>query len=178
MRAGSDQLSIIVTNLSSDFFSDLSKKEQFERVFREFDMLATFQYLSSFRRVRVNFRTADAAENARQCVNDREIVGCHVNCYHIQVRCGSVDGLADRDGYLHPPLREKNYLVSPPSSPPDDWLQAMEARPAVDESDLLAAMARLTPGEHEIHSGSSEDSHPNIVLHVAEGAAPSASRRQ
>ena len=48
-------------------------------------------------------------------------------------------------GYLHVPPVTRQYLISPPASPPVGWEQPHEGKPVVD-LELLAAMAQLLPG--------------------------------
>ena len=52
----------------------------------------------------------------------------------------------DEDAYLHVPPLEKQFLISPPASPPVGWEQPKEDKPVVDY-DLLTAMASLSPGK-------------------------------
>lgn len=60
----------------------------------------------------------------------------------------------------------KQYLISPPSSPPLGWQQAEESEPHLINHDLLAALANLNPGEvHEIHAPS--ENQPGILVHTA-----------
>lgn len=73
------------------------------------------------------------------------------------------------DQYLRAPALTKQFLISPPASPPVGWEPRDEGEPLVNY-DLLAAIANLTPGEaHEIHPPT--DSHPGIVVHVCEESA-------
>jgi hypothetical protein len=52
----------------------------------------------------------------------------------------------EEDSHLHVPPLEKQFLISPPTSPPVGWEQPKEDKPAVDY-DLLSAMASLSPGK-------------------------------
>jgi hypothetical protein len=47
--------------------------------------------------------------------------------------------------YLLPPKPEKQFLISPPSSPPDGWESVNEKQPTINY-DLIAAINSLAPG--------------------------------
>lgn len=49
------------------------------------------------------------------------------------------------DQHLHPPALTKQFLISPPASPPIGWQPREEGEPLVNH-DLLAAIANLSAG--------------------------------
>lgn len=53
--------SLIVTNIHTEVFHSEELKAEMEKVFREFSDNVTFQWLKSFRRLRVNYDTALSA---------------------------------------------------------------------------------------------------------------------
>lgn len=151
---------IIVTNLDLEFFDNESRKQEFEAIFRSYDAEATFNYLKSFRRARVNFSSPEATVAARLERHNTELCGQCVKCYFARIP------KTLSEGGLLPPKPEKMFLISPPCSPPVGWEQHPESEPVINY-ELLEALSRLSPGgTHEVQPAS--DSIPGIVVHVCE----------
>lgn len=64
---------------------NLTFQVEFESLFRKYDETASFLYLRSFRRARVNFSTPEMAATARIHLHELELFGKRVNCYFAQV---------------------------------------------------------------------------------------------
>lgn len=153
---------LIATNVHLSVFEDPIQKEEFEEVFRRFDSRCTFQYLKSFCRARIIFPDFGTAAKARIRLHATELCGSTIKCYFAQ----PVEMPKDNAGHLLPPAPIKQFLISPPSSPPVGWEPVHEAEPVINY-DLLSAIANLAPGEsHELHPAS--ESQPGIVVHICE----------
>ncbi|XP_008553119.1 protein sarah [Microplitis demolitor] len=157
--------SVIVTNVDPRVFKSNELKAEIEELFKQFGENATFQYFKSFRRMRVNYKSPSAAAHARIQLHQAKFGDTNINCYFAQ----PVTPIDLEDQHLHPPALTKQFLISPPASPPVGWEPRPEDEPLVNH-DLLAAIANLSPGEsHELHPGGSGQ--PGIIVHVCENAA-------
>ncbi|XP_012264198.1 protein sarah isoform X2 [Athalia rosae] len=154
--------SVIVTNVDPRVFKDAQIRSGIETLFKQFGEDATFQYFRSFRRMRVNYSSPSAAAHARIQLHQTRYGETDINCYFAQ----PVTPIDMEDQHLHPPAPTKQFLISPPASPPIGWEPREEGEPLVNH-DLLAAIANLSPGaSHELHPGGSGQ--PGIVVHVCE----------
>lgn len=154
---------LIVTNVHLNVFESDNSKDEFEKTFKVYDENATFQYFKSFRRARVNYTSPLFSANARIDLHETTICGQTVKCFFFQPITLHKE---DDDPHLKLPPPHKQFLISPPASPPVDWEQTHEASPRINY-DLLAAVAELAPGEaHEIHPPSKDQ--PGIVVHICE----------
>ncbi|KAA0722729.1 Calcipressin-1 Down syndrome critical region protein 1 [Triplophysa tibetana] len=150
---------LIACKVAEDVFNEHHLKVQFEALFREFDPGASFQFFKSFRRVRINFTDVLAAAEARVKLHKSDFNGKEMRLYFAQsIHIGS--------SHLEPPKPDKQFLISPPASPPVGWEQSQDATPYINY-DLLRAVTKLGPGEqYELHTGTTNT--PSVIVHVCE----------
>lgn len=69
----------------------------------------------------------------------------------------------DEEGHLKLPPLEKQFLISPPTSPPVGWEQTVEMAPVVCNFDLMSRLAAYSvEDKYEVHEG--DESQPTIVV--------------
>ena len=157
-----DQLQtvIFICNVHQDVFTVATIKEKFEQLFDKTDLLQ-FIYLPSFRRVRVDCNTPQEAANVK-----RELNGTMFLDTEIKVFYGQSKKKESAPVNLAPPPLEKQFLISPPASPPVGWEPVEENKPAFN-FDLISSIVEMAPGQsHELHEGS--ENVPSVVVHVCE----------
>ncbi|XP_045909605.1 calcipressin-1 isoform X2 [Micropterus dolomieu] len=149
----------LVASVTSQVFNRPEAQASFEALFRSFDPEVQFQYFKSFRRVRISFSDALAAAEARLRLHKTDLNGKEMRLYFAQsVHIGSPR--------LEPPKPEKQFLISPPASPPIGWEPSPDAMPVVNY-DLLCAISKLGPGDkYELHTATPTT--PSVVVHVCE----------
>ncbi|UYV83259.1 RCAN2, partial [Cordylochernes scorpioides] len=137
-------------------------QEKFEAIFLPYDDEVNFQYFRSFHRARVTFQRSEAAATARIRCHQYQMGDFLLSCYFAQPAAAKTED----EEHLRPPSPHRQFLISPPASPPVGWEPVAEAQPCLNY-DLLSAVAQLAPGEsHELHPPSG--SQPGIYVHVCE----------
>jgi len=155
---------LIVTGVPDCVYDNQIYRDDFESLFKAFEPMPEFYYLKCFRRARVVYESSNSATQARIQMHEKNFHGSVIKCYFAQMPVMSDP--SSSSPFLLPPKPDKQFLISPPSSPPVGWESVSEKEPVINY-DLLAAIANLAPGEsHEIHAAS--DRLPGIVVHVCE----------
>ncbi|CAB3401588.1 unnamed protein product [Caenorhabditis bovis] len=163
--------SIIVTQVPIEVFTNPDDKAHFSELFTQIEENIHFDFLKSFHRVRVIFSTPENATTAKLIVQGFSFKGHELKAFFAQ----RVYLSSNASPLLQPPPLEKQFLISPPCSPPVGWAQTREMAPVVCDFDLMARLASFAIDEkYEVHNG--DESTPTIVIHPCETPldAPSA----
>ena len=158
--------SIFVSRLPEQLFTGncTELRNCFEDIFKRYGDCPTFHYLSSVSKVCVVYHRPGEALLARE-----ELDETHFQVHgpmRVESLCLVTAPWNER--YLKVPKPQKQFLISPPSSPPVGW-EPSEEPPPVPPNALESALLNLvcTPGEHIDLFEPDNPSHPTIRLDTA-----------
>ncbi|KAG6900356.1 hypothetical protein C0993_011987 [Termitomyces sp. T159_Od127] len=145
---------ITVTRVPKDFFHPVLL-DLLRGHFATYGEINRWAPLPGFGRIIIVYRFEDNAESAKQHC-DRIVIQRSQDGSEVELRVYRADPnpltnedifgtTIPEDNYLRPPAVEKNFLISPPGSPPVGWEQIREdppnANPLAD--DLMHALQKL-----------------------------------
>uniref|UniRef100_A0A8C4WU43 Regulator of calcineurin 1a n=1 Tax=Eptatretus burgeri TaxID=7764 RepID=A0A8C4WU43_EPTBU len=137
---------------------------KFESLVVSVDPKATLFLLPGFRRIRVACSSLNAARQIRSHLHGTKLSGCTLRIYHANL---GTDPPVCLSPCLVPPPAQRQYLISPPASPPVGWKQSPDPIPVIN-SDLICALVALSPGEAvELQPGT--ETTPRVLLHTCDG---------
>ncbi|KAF9432861.1 carbohydrate-binding module 1 protein [Entomortierella beljakovae] len=139
---------LIITNFEVKHFEEetmLLLKEKAEA----FGQVYYFAPIKSFYRVFVVYHSTSDAQQAKASLHNTTFDDVSIRVYFGQHTEISED---PSDRYLHPPELEKNWLISPPGSPPVGWTQIREDPPNSVHlaDDLVKALIGLGQPIHQL----------------------------
>ncbi|PCH38566.1 Calcipressin [Wolfiporia cocos MD-104 SS10] len=140
---------LVITQLPPSFFEP-SVLETLHSHFATYGPLYAWAPLKSFARIMVVYYSGDDAEHAKEGC-DQLLINAFDTNPAITLRVYRADPTPivssehDNDKYLRPPEIEKNFLISPPGSPPVGWEPVREDPPNATPlaEDLIAALRKL-----------------------------------
>lgn len=141
---------LILTNIPENIFND-NLLDMLRELVESIAPVEAWIPLRSFTRVVATFKTSDEAVDVRMAVDGQCLLGQNIKIFYGNAQ--------PRHTLLEVPALEKNWLISPPGSPPVGWTQIRED-PPIKHEELYAALATL---EETSSTG------PKIVVHLSEG---------
>ncbi|KAI3415913.1 hypothetical protein GPALN_005477 [Globodera pallida] len=157
---------IIIKDVPRELFDDPKQKENFTSMFDQIssDIVRT-DFLKCFQRVRIIFEKPEHATAAKLLVEHHSFNGIKMKAFFAKNIKMTRRAYQDEAGHLTLPPLEKQFLISPPSSPPVGWVQHAEMAPVVCDFDLMARLASLTVDDKfELFEGDEHQRRPSIVI--------------
>ncbi|TBU41355.1 Calcipressin [Dichomitus squalens] len=163
---------LVITRLPPHFFEPLIQ-QAFKSHFSTYGPLHTWAPIKGLARVIMVYYSEDDAEMAKES-NDGLTFGetqhepdFILRVYRADPTPIESDETQEHNYYLRPPANEKNFLISPPGSPPVGWEQIREDPPNATPlaHDLITALRKLEVQEASARRGPG----PEILLEPQEG---------
>ncbi|KAM5542791.1 hypothetical protein V8D89_003752 [Ganoderma adspersum] len=151
---------LVMTRLPPHFFEPLIQ-DAFRSHFESYGPLYSWAPIKGFARVIMTYFSETDAEMAKES-NDGLVFGdLHrepefvLRVYRADPTPIDSDETREHNYYLKPPANEKNFLISPPGSPPVGWEQLREDPPNATPlaGDLIAALRKLEVQEESARRG-------------------------
>ncbi|KAG0234894.1 hypothetical protein BGW41_000964 [Actinomortierella wolfii] len=117
---------IIITHLETQHFESEAFITKLKSKAEEFGTVLYFAPIKSFLRVFVVYESTFDAQRAKAIMHNTHFDGANLRVYFGQHTDLTMDPARH---YLQPPELEKNWLISPPGSPPVGWTQVREDPP-------------------------------------------------
>jgi hypothetical protein len=155
--------SIIIKSVPKELFEDVALKQDFAGMFTQISPDVRIDYLKGFQRVRVVFTEPEHATAAKLLIEHHKFNGHQLKAFFAQNIKMTRRAYQDEEGHLTLPPLEKQFLISPPTSPPVGWTQVVEMAPVVCDFDLMARLAAYSiDDKYEVHEGDANQ--PAIVV--------------
>jgi len=150
---------LVLTQLPTPFFHP-RVMDALRDHFASHGSIRAWAPLRTFSRVLVVYESEDCADDAKAYCDGLQIDATpETPAFVLRVFRGDPTPLTPPGGsHLRPPAIEKNFLISPPGSPPVGWEQIAEEPPNISPlaEDLIAALRKLQLAAGAAASGGRE----------------------
>eukprot|EP00038_Savillea_parva_P011239 m.196172 g.196172 ORF g.196172 m.196172 type:complete len:279 (+) comp19706_c0_seq1:76-912(+) len=164
---------LLVRAIPDVVFTDPEAKDRLVERLREYGSVRDVDLLPEYNAVRIRYETDEAASRAATELSKVPYLGSALDCItgatlQQSASDNTLDPAPDRGpmDLLQVPTLEKQWLISPPPSPPPGWRPRVEDPPVVNMA-LVEALQGLDPSqEREIHAAS--EGLPAITVQLAD----------
>ncbi|KAI0823881.1 Calcipressin [Trametes gibbosa] len=155
---------LVITRVPAQFFVPLIQ-EALRSHFLTYGPLYTWAPIKGLARIIIVYYSEEDAEMAKES-NDGLVLGEMQDHPEVVLRVYRADPTPietsetqEHNHYLRPPVNDKNFLISPPGSPPVGWEQIREDPPNSTPlaHDLIHALKRLELQAEQERRGSSRE---------------------
>ncbi|KAH9890517.1 Calcipressin [Cubamyces lactineus] len=163
---------LVITRLPPQFFEPIVQ-QALRSHFETYGPLHAWAPIKGLARVIMVYYSEVDAETAKESNDGLILTGLHdqeefvMRVYRADPTPIETSETQEHNHYLRPPANEKNFLISPPGSPPVGWEQIREDPPNSTPlaQDLIAALRRLEIQEEQQRRGAG----PEVLLEPEDG---------